>query len=175
MIFCRNVIIYFDQPTIVGVMERFFESLRPGGWMFLGYSESLFKISTRFEMVEVGGTFAYQRPLSTVRKPPAPVTSVARPSAPPPPARSPTDVESVLRNLKRQEAIEPAPALGARPPPPSAARPPTAQDPGGAAGRGGGRHREGRLPPGAAHACAGWPTTSPTISPRASPWATCTR
>jgi chemotaxis protein methyltransferase CheR len=114
VIFCRNVIIYFDQPTIIGVMERFYESLRPGGWMFLGYSESLFKISTRFEMVEVGGTFAYQRPLSNVRRAPAPVTTVVRPSAPvPPPAapRSPTDVESVLRNLKRQSA-----AAAAKPP-----------------------------------------------------------
>lgn len=67
VIFCRNVIIYFDQPTVVGVMERFYESLRPGGWMFLGYSESLFRVSTRFEMVEVGGTFLYQRPLITRR------------------------------------------------------------------------------------------------------------
>ncbi len=102
VIFCRNVIIYFDQPTIVGVMERFFESLRPGGWMFLGYSESLFKISTRFEMVEVGGTFAYQRPLGVVRKP-APVTTVTRPSQPLPvlTPRSATDVETVLRDLKR--------------------------------------------------------------------------
>jgi chemotaxis protein methyltransferase CheR len=130
VIFCRNVIIYFDQPTIIGVMERFYESLRPGGWMFLGYSESLFKISTRFEMVEVGGTFAYQRPLSNVRRPPAPVTTVARPPAPPPPPappRSPTDVESVLRNRKRQEAAKPKPAIPdpvpSVPPPPG--KPPT--------------------------------------------------
>ncbi len=118
VIFCRNVIIYFDQPTIVGVMERFYESLRPGGWMFLGYSESLFKISTRFEMVEVGGTFAYQRPLQPNRRAPAPVTTVVRPSAPPPPQRSPTDVESVLRNLKRQAAIVPAPPRPSAPPQP---------------------------------------------------------
>jgi chemotaxis protein methyltransferase CheR len=120
VIFCRNVIIYFDQPTIVGVMERFYESLRPGGWMFLGYSESLFKISTRFEMVEVGGTFAYQRPLSTARRTPAPVTTVVRPSAPPPPQRSPTDVESALRNLKRQDLLRPPPP---RPSAPVAAAP----------------------------------------------------
>ncbi len=122
VIFCRNVIIYFDQPTIVGVMERFFEVLRPGGWLFLGYSESLFKMSTRFEMVEVGGTFAYQRPAQTVRRAPAPVMSVSRPSAPPPPPpapRSPTDVESVLRALKRQHREAPSPA-------PSAPRPPVA-------------------------------------------------
>ncbi|MFO0596280.1 MAG: CheR family methyltransferase [Myxococcaceae bacterium] len=105
VIFCRNVIIYFDQPTIVGVMERFFESLRPGGWMFLGYSESLFKISTRFEMVEVGGTFAYQRPLSTPRA----VVPPPRPSAPPAPRRSATDVESVLRAYRRETKATPPP------------------------------------------------------------------
>ncbi len=107
VIFCRNVIIYFDQPTIIGVMERFFEALRPGGWLFLGYSESLFKTSTRFEMVEVGGTFAYQRPVGGARRadsrwPPP------RPSAPAP-HRSATDVETVLRELKRQAAVRPVP------------------------------------------------------------------
>ncbi len=93
VIFCRNVIIYFDQPTIVGVMERFHDALRPGGWLFLGYSESLFKISNRFEMHEVGGTFNYQRPLSGRSKPkthmfltpaprPAPAAYQPRPSIP---------------------------------------------------------------------------------------------
>lgn len=128
VIFCRNVIIYFDQPTIVGVMERFYESLRPGGWMFLGYSESLFKISTRFEMVEVGGTFAYQRPIAGVRTP-APVTTVRRPSQPLPPPRSATDVETVLRDLKRaarerEEAAKRAPA----PPPKKPEAPPRAPE-----------------------------------------------
>lgn len=125
VIFCRNVIIYFDQPTIIGVMERFFEVLRPGGWLFLGYSESLFKISTRFEMVEVGGTFAYQRPTGTFRATPAALLS-PRPSAPP---RSATDVETALRQLKRQQAA-PLPA----PPPvttptPAAGLPPAPSKP----------------------------------------------
>ncbi|HEY1087529.1 MAG TPA: CheR family methyltransferase, partial [Archangium sp.] len=126
VIFCRNVIIYFDQPTIIGVMERFFEALRPGGWMFLGYSESLFKISTRFEMVEVGGTFAYQRPLNPVRRGPLMgPTLPPRPSAPPPPPparRSPTDVESVLRKLKKENPL-PAPKPSAPPPPPAPGQP----------------------------------------------------
>lgn len=122
VIFCRNVIIYFDQPTIVGVMERFYEALRPGGWLFLGYSESLFKISTRFEMVEVGGTFAYQRP---VREGAArPGGFLSRTFAPPNAHRSPTDVETVLRDLRREQerakAAAPPPRPSALPPRPSA-------------------------------------------------------
>jgi chemotaxis protein methyltransferase CheR len=86
VIFCRNVIIYFDQPTIIALMERFFDALRPGGWMFLGYSESLFKVSTRFEMVEVSGTFAYRRP--RLQKAPMVLSRITPlPSLAPAPAR----------------------------------------------------------------------------------------
>jgi chemotaxis protein methyltransferase CheR len=119
VIFCRNVIIYFDQPTIVGVMERFYEALRPGGWLFLGYSESLFKISTRFEMVEVGGTFAYQRPVIEGRLKPTGMT--ARPFIPATAHRSPTDVESVLRDLRAR--VKQVGAAGPRPSAPPPPRP----------------------------------------------------
>ena len=63
LILCRNVIIYFDQQTIQGLMDRFWEALRPGGVLLLGYSESLFRLPTRFEMFELEGTFAYRRAL----------------------------------------------------------------------------------------------------------------
>ncbi|HSP81284.1 MAG TPA: protein-glutamate O-methyltransferase, partial [Myxococcaceae bacterium] len=62
LILCRNVIIYFDLPTIRGLMDRFLAALRPGGLLFLGYSESHFKVYDRFEMVEVEGAFVYRRP-----------------------------------------------------------------------------------------------------------------
>ncbi|NTX17599.1 tetratricopeptide repeat protein [Myxococcus sp. CA056] len=64
LILCRNVIIYFDLPTIRGLMDRFLSALRPGGLLFLGYSESLFKVYDRFEMIEVDGAFVYRRPPS---------------------------------------------------------------------------------------------------------------
>ncbi|QSQ15899.1 protein-glutamate O-methyltransferase [Myxococcus landrumensis] len=72
LILCRNVIIYFDLPTIRGLMDRFLAALRPGGLLFLGYSESLFKVYDRFEMIEVDGAFVYRRPPSDrgVRPPP---------------------------------------------------------------------------------------------------------
>ena len=41
VIFCRNVLIYFDKPTQHAVLQRLCRHLRPGGYLFLGHSESL--------------------------------------------------------------------------------------------------------------------------------------
>jgi chemotaxis protein methyltransferase CheR len=41
VVFCRNVLIYFDKPTQQRVLERLCASLRPGGFLFLGHSESI--------------------------------------------------------------------------------------------------------------------------------------
>jgi chemotaxis protein methyltransferase CheR len=41
IIFCRNVIIYFDRPTQQQVVSRFWDCLRPGGYLFTGHSETL--------------------------------------------------------------------------------------------------------------------------------------
>lgn len=41
VIFCRNILIYFDKPTQEAVLSRLCEHLRPGGHLFLGHSESL--------------------------------------------------------------------------------------------------------------------------------------
>jgi chemotaxis protein methyltransferase CheR len=48
VIFCRNVMIYFDKPTQRKLIERFREVLTPGGYLMIGHSESLFGISTGF-------------------------------------------------------------------------------------------------------------------------------
>jgi chemotaxis protein methyltransferase CheR len=41
IIFCRNVIIYFDRPTQVRLLEKLTRQLAPGGYFFAGHSESL--------------------------------------------------------------------------------------------------------------------------------------
>lgn len=117
LIFCRNVIIYFDQPTILAVMDRFYDSLRPGGWLFLGYSESLFRLPTRFEMIEVGGVFIYQRPVR--RAPLVPnagptSTTLVRPATrePPPPPKPPLVV-----GLQLPKSTVSAPIAAPRPAP----------------------------------------------------------
>lgn len=47
-IFCRNVVIYFDKPTQRVLFDRFAEMLKPGGILFVGHSESLYRVSERF-------------------------------------------------------------------------------------------------------------------------------
>jgi chemotaxis protein methyltransferase CheR len=49
-IFCRNVMIYFDQPTKTTLINRFAELLKPGGWLYVGHSESLMQGTTPFDL-----------------------------------------------------------------------------------------------------------------------------
>ena len=52
IIFCRNVIIYFDHQTQVRLFEKFYNQLKPGGYLFIGHSETLNGINDRFVPVE---------------------------------------------------------------------------------------------------------------------------
>ena len=67
VIFCRNVTIYFRIESTRRVVERLFESLNPGGYLFIGHSETLTGITDRFETVEAGGVYLHRRPLPTAR------------------------------------------------------------------------------------------------------------
>jgi chemotaxis protein methyltransferase CheR len=58
IIFCRNVVIYFDKETQRTLFDRFADMLRPEGWLFIGHSESLNRVSDRFRHL---GQTIYQK------------------------------------------------------------------------------------------------------------------
>ncbi|WP_152609795.1 protein-glutamate O-methyltransferase CheR [Geobacter sp. OR-1] len=64
IIFCRNVIIYFDQPAKKKVVEMFCQALYPGGFLLLGHSESLMNITTLFTLRHLKNDMVYQKPLT---------------------------------------------------------------------------------------------------------------
>lgn len=66
-IFCRNVLIYFNDSARRRVIESFYERLYPGGHLMLGHSESLLNASTAFELAHLSGDLAYRKPIDPVR------------------------------------------------------------------------------------------------------------
>jgi len=61
VIFCRNVIIYFDNQAKRKVIDNLFTRLIPGGFLLLGHSESLINISTRFHLRHFVNDMVYQK------------------------------------------------------------------------------------------------------------------
>ncbi len=59
MIFCRNVLIYFDEDTKKKILKQMYSMLAPGGFLVLGSAESLYGISDEFESVSYGSFTAY--------------------------------------------------------------------------------------------------------------------
>ena len=51
IIFCRNVVIYFDKPTQQTLMRKFYKQLKPGGYLFIGHSETLSGLDVDFKSV----------------------------------------------------------------------------------------------------------------------------
>jgi chemotaxis protein methyltransferase CheR len=68
IIFCRNVIIYFDGQTTQRVIENFHNCLAQDGYLFLGHTETLWQITNKFERVEFPQTFIYKKRLSPVQE-----------------------------------------------------------------------------------------------------------
>ncbi len=62
VIFCRNVLMYFEEANRRRVAELCFDHLEPGGYLLLGHAENLFHTTTGFEFVSLQGDLVYQRP-----------------------------------------------------------------------------------------------------------------
>lgn len=52
LIFCRNVMIYFDAPTKDALVNRFFNVVKPGGYFYIGHAESINRNSTKFNYIQ---------------------------------------------------------------------------------------------------------------------------
>ena len=61
VIFCRNVMIYFDEAEQKRLVEKLSRCLNPAGYLFIGHAETLFGISDKFRMVHLNSGTAYRR------------------------------------------------------------------------------------------------------------------
>lgn len=61
VIFCRNVFIYFREDSIKQITDKFYDQLNSPGYLFLGVTESLFRLTSRFELTEKGKAFVYKK------------------------------------------------------------------------------------------------------------------
>ncbi len=61
VIFCRNVMIYFDEPEQKRLVQKLYRCLNPNGYLFIGHAESLFGLSDKFHMIHQNNGTAYQR------------------------------------------------------------------------------------------------------------------
>jgi len=62
VIFCRNVLIYFDDASRRVAAENLYENLAPGGFICLGHTESMSRISPLFDVRRFNDAIVYQRP-----------------------------------------------------------------------------------------------------------------
>ena len=61
VIFCRNVMMYFDEAEQKRLVEKFYRCLNPGGHLFVGHAESLLGLTDKFQMIHRNSGTAYQR------------------------------------------------------------------------------------------------------------------
>ncbi len=61
VIFCANVLIYFDLPSKQKVVSHLYDALNKGGYLFIGYSESLHGVSKAFKLIHLPQAMAYKK------------------------------------------------------------------------------------------------------------------
>ncbi|MBF8275045.1 MAG: hypothetical protein HW390_118 [Candidatus Brocadiaceae bacterium] len=81
VIFCKNVIIYFELETIKKVIHRFYDTLASGGYFFVGHSESLWQVSNEFTLEEISGVFLYRKNAKNYIQSPSELTANERPAS----------------------------------------------------------------------------------------------
>jgi len=106
IIICRNVIIYFSQATVEGLVPCFHETLNDGGWLIMGHAEPNQRLFSNFRTVNTPGAVLYQR----TDRPMEPVGTLS-PFAPPMPSLP----KVIPLPTGRGEPPGPAPSRRSRP------------------------------------------------------------
>ena len=63
IVFCRNVLIYFDEAAQLEVINHFWDAMAPRSYLYIGHSESLFGMKTKFEFLKTNWACLYQKNL----------------------------------------------------------------------------------------------------------------
>jgi chemotaxis protein methyltransferase CheR len=63
IVFCRNLLIYFDDVSRKAAAETFYDALNPGGFIFLGHSESMSRMSSLYRVRKFPEAIVYQKPM----------------------------------------------------------------------------------------------------------------
>jgi chemotaxis protein methyltransferase CheR len=74
LIFCMNVLIYFSEERRHAMVQRFYEALEPGGYLFLGHSESISQMPVKFQAIVLGDCILYRKPTAEELQKPELVT-----------------------------------------------------------------------------------------------------
>ncbi len=78
IIFCQNVTIYFELETFRDLVDRFYHILPEGGYLFLGFSETLWNIYDKFRLQEIASGFIYVKEPPRPQAEPEPVPTAAK-------------------------------------------------------------------------------------------------
>jgi chemotaxis protein methyltransferase CheR len=63
VVFCRNMMIYFDLAARRTLLKKLHDKMRDGAWLLLGHSESLINVTADFELVHLTSDLVYRKPL----------------------------------------------------------------------------------------------------------------
>ena len=74
LIFCMNVLIYFSEERRHAMVQRLYDALEPGGYLFLGHSESISKMPVKFQAIVLGDCILYRKPTAEELQKPELVT-----------------------------------------------------------------------------------------------------
>lgn len=129
LLICRNVTIYFDEATTRQVVDRFYRTLLPGGWLIVGHSEPQASVYSQFEVHNFPNTVVYRKPLDApmftfgLQQRAAPARAEAPPPiAPAPPMRAQIAPQGRVAGQPAAAAAQPAIAAP-QPAPPAPTQP----------------------------------------------------